>query len=74
MKGSELFSINSKWHNKEHHIKIKVPPLGATFIKGKNLKKIKYEMDKGKKILIGGLSQDIKRINNSKILVKKKKL
>lgn len=74
MKDSELFSINSKWHNKEHHIKIKVPPLGATFIKGKNLKRLKYEIDKSKKVLIGGLSQNIKHIKNNKDLIKKKEL
>ena len=33
MKNSELHAIDSKWHNKPYHIKIKVPPLGATFIK-----------------------------------------
>ena len=33
MNGAELFSINEKWHNKDHNIKIKVPPLGVTFIK-----------------------------------------
>lgn len=33
MKNSKLFAIDSKWHNKPYHIKIKVPPLGATFIK-----------------------------------------
>ena len=38
MKNNELFAIDGKWHNKPYHIKIKVPPLGATFIK---LSKIK---------------------------------
>ncbi len=33
MNGVELFSEDEKWHNKEYSIKIKVPPLGATFIK-----------------------------------------
>ncbi|WP_026255183.1 1,4-alpha-glucan branching protein GlgB [Terrisporobacter glycolicus] len=33
MKNAELFAIDEKWHNKPYHIKIKVPPLGATFIK-----------------------------------------
>ena len=33
MNGAELFSINEKWHNKDHNITIKVPPLGVTFIK-----------------------------------------
>ena len=33
MKNNELFAIDEKWHNKPYHIKIKVPPLGATFIK-----------------------------------------
>ena len=33
MKESELVSKNEKWHNKNYHINIKVPPLGAIFIK-----------------------------------------
>ena len=33
MKNSELFAINSNWHNQPYHIEIKVPPFGATFIK-----------------------------------------
>lgn len=33
MKNAELFALDEKWHNKPYHIKIKVPPLGATFIK-----------------------------------------
>lgn len=37
MKGEELFASEEKWHNKEFNIRVKVPPLGATFIKGKNL-------------------------------------
>lgn len=37
MKNVELEAVNNKWHNKDFHIKIKVPPLGTTFIKGKRL-------------------------------------
>ena len=37
MKNSELHAQDSNWHNQPYHIKIKVPPMGATFIK---LKKI----------------------------------
>lgn len=33
MKNDELYAIDNKWHNQPYHIKIKVPPLGATFIK-----------------------------------------
>ncbi|MGL4913837.1 MAG: 1,4-alpha-glucan branching protein GlgB [Romboutsia sp.] len=33
MKDANLFAIDEKWHNKPYHIKIKVPPMGATFIK-----------------------------------------
>lgn len=33
MKNAELLALDEKWHNKPYHIKIKVPPLGATFIK-----------------------------------------
>ncbi|WP_434799764.1 1,4-alpha-glucan branching protein GlgB [Terrisporobacter vanillatitrophus] len=33
MKNADLFAVDEKWHNKPYHIKIKVPPLGATFIK-----------------------------------------
>ena len=35
MKNADLFALDEKWHNKPYHIKIKVPPLGATFIKPK---------------------------------------
>lgn len=41
MENDDLFAIDEKWHNKPYHIKIKVPPLGATFIK---LSKIKEEI------------------------------
>ncbi|MEG0842890.1 MAG: 1,4-alpha-glucan branching protein GlgB [Romboutsia sp.] len=37
MNGCVLHAVDERWHNKDFHIKIKVPPLGATFIKGKNL-------------------------------------
>lgn len=36
MKNDELYAIDNKWHNQPYHIKIKVPPLGATFIKLKS--------------------------------------
>jgi 1,4-alpha-glucan branching enzyme len=34
MGDSKLYSQKQKWHNKDYSITIKVPPLGATFIKG----------------------------------------
>lgn len=37
MENSELNAVDEKWHNKDYHIKIKVPPLGTTFIKGKKI-------------------------------------
>lgn len=37
MKNVTLNSVDEKWHNKKYHIKIKVPPLGTVFIKGKDL-------------------------------------
>ncbi|MGL4912558.1 MAG: 1,4-alpha-glucan branching protein GlgB [Romboutsia sp.] len=59
MSGSQLFSHKEKWHNKDYHIKIKVPPLGVTFIKGKiDIEKInKIEIEKTEKIFIGGKSK-----------------
>ena len=33
MKDAKIYSIDEKWHNQPYHINIKVPPLGATFIK-----------------------------------------
>lgn len=33
MENAQIFSQSQKWHNQPYHIKIKVPPLGATFIK-----------------------------------------
>ena len=38
MADAELVSVDEKWHNKPYHITIKVPPLGATFIKLKREK------------------------------------
>ena len=37
MEGRVLEAEKTKWHNKEFSINIKVPPLGATFIKGKDI-------------------------------------
>lgn len=37
MENAELNAVEEKWHNKDYHIKIKVPPLGTTFIKGKKI-------------------------------------
>ena len=39
MKDVVLNSFRGRWHNKENYIKIKVPPMGATFI---TIKKDKY--------------------------------
>ena len=33
MKHSQIEAVKEKWHNQQYHIQIKVPPLGATFIK-----------------------------------------
>lgn len=76
MKDQEIFSINSNWHNKEYHIKIKVPPLGATFIKGKNLRLDRYKVNEDKKVLIGRSKQKLNDINddNKKISIKIEKL
>ncbi len=38
MKNAELHAQDLNWHNQPYHIKIKVPPMGATFIKLKNNK------------------------------------
>ena len=37
MQEQVLESEDINWHNKQYSINIKVPPLGATFIKGVNL-------------------------------------
>lgn len=37
MKDKIICSQNQKWHNKNHCITIKVPPMGATFIKAKKI-------------------------------------
>ena len=54
MKNSELTSYPYKWHNKNHHIVIKVPPLGVTFIKGKELNIDTIQIDSNDKVSIGG--------------------
>ncbi|MFI3209782.1 MAG: 1,4-alpha-glucan branching protein GlgB [Peptostreptococcaceae bacterium] len=41
MKNQILHSVNSKWNNQNYHINIKVPPMGATFIKLKTKEEIK---------------------------------
>ncbi|MEG1310741.1 MAG: 1,4-alpha-glucan branching protein GlgB [Romboutsia sp.] len=63
MKNIELFSSNEKWHNKEYCIKIKVPPLGVSFIKGKDIDMNQLEIEKEDKIFIGGKNErlDIKK-------------
>lgn len=75
MRNAELVAQKEKWHNKEYHIKIKVPPLGATFIKGKyNLEKInKIEIQRTEKILIGGNNEIVASISNKKNKHKKSK-
>lgn len=75
MRNAELVAQKEKWHNKEYHIKIKVPPLGATFIKGKyNLEKInKIEIQRTEKILIGGNNEIVASISNKKNKDKKSK-
>lgn len=68
MEGSNLNSINEKWHNKEHYIKIKVPPLGVSFIKGKDIFLDKLDIDKEDKILIGGKNEKREVINKKNII------
>ncbi len=67
MDGAELFAKHEKWHNKDYHITIKVPPLGATFIKGKNININKFEVDKDKKVLIGGKNKKTVVLNREEI-------
>lgn len=63
MEGSELVSVNEKWHNKDYYINIKVPPLGVSFIKGKDILLNKLDIEKEDKILIGGKNEKIEIIN-----------
>jgi len=67
MDGAELFAKHEKWHNKDYQITIKVPPLGATFIKGKNININKFEVDKDKKVLIGGKNKKTGVLNREEI-------
>ncbi|HSQ88352.1 1,4-alpha-glucan branching protein GlgB [Romboutsia sp.] len=71
MDDSELFAKYEKWHNKDYHITIKVPPLGATFIKGKNININKFEIHKEEKILIGGKNEKIGIMNREEIIKSK---
>ena len=67
MDGAELFAKHEKWHNKDYHITIKVPPLGVTLIKGKNININKFEVDKDKKVLIGGKNKKTVVLNREEI-------
>ena len=67
MDGAELFAKYEKWHNKDYHITIKVPPLGVTLIKGKNININKFEVDKDKKVLIGGKNKKTVVLNREEI-------
>lgn len=67
MDKAELFSKYEKWNNKDYHITIKVPPLGATFIKGKDININKLEINKEEKILIGGKNEKLEIINRESI-------
>ena len=60
MANDELVAECGKWHNKDYHIKIKVPPMGVTFIKGKNITLSTVEIDENNKVLIGGKGKKIK--------------
>ncbi|MGL4914470.1 MAG: 1,4-alpha-glucan branching protein GlgB, partial [Romboutsia sp.] len=60
MEGNELVAVCEKWHNKDYHIKVKVPPMGVTFIKGKNITLDTVEINKDGKVLIGGKNKKIK--------------
>ena len=63
MESSELTSYPEKWHNKDNHIRIKVPPLGATFIKGKELKIDTIQIDPNSKVSIGGKDKKVNKVN-----------
>ena len=63
MENSELTSYPEKWHNKDNHIRIKVPPLGATFIKGKELKIDTIQIDPNSKVSIGGKDKKVNKVN-----------
>src|SRR5699024_2775178 len=64
MKNSQLISYPDKWHNQNHHIKIKVPPLGVTFIKGKELKIDTIQINPNKNISIGGKDKKSIKVNS----------
>ena len=64
MKNSDLISYPENWHNQKHHIQIKVPPLGVTFIKGKELSIDTVEIDSENKVHIGGRGKKSKKINS----------
>ncbi len=64
MKNAELISNDEKWHNQNYHIRIKVPPLGATFIKGKQLNIDTIELDPDYKVSIGGKNKKYSKVNS----------
>ena len=70
MKESELVAKNEKWHNKNYHINIKVPPLGAVFIKGKYILVDEYFISEDKKVFIGGKESSEELHKNKKIQIK----
>lgn len=70
MKESELVAKNEKWHNKNYHINIKVPPLGAVFIKGKDILVDEYFISEDKKVFIGGKESSEELHKNKKIEIK----
>ena len=70
MKESELVAKNEKWHNKNYHINIKVPPLGAVFIKGKDILVDEYFISEDKKVFIGGKESSEELHKNKKIQIK----
>lgn len=70
MKESELVAKNEKWHNKNYHINIKVPPLGAVFIKGKDILVDKHFISEDKKVFIGGKESREELHKNKKIEIK----
>ena len=70
MKESELVSKNEKWHNKNYHINIKIPPLGAIFIKGKDILVDEYFISEDKKVFIGGKESSEELHKNKNIEIK----
>ncbi len=69
MNDREMVAVDEKWHNKDYHIRIKVPPMGVTFIKGKDIKMNTVDIDEKSKVSIGGKNK--RNVANKKIKTSK---